>query len=123
MLGHMAFDFDCWPAGRMVTPTLAGTRPGGAIAAAWAVMNFLGAEGYREKHAAVLRARRAIAKGVASLGFEVVGTRCWAFWRLRTPMRTCSVCIVPYIKKGGSPVPALSRPHYIDALADSCKCH
>ena len=74
MLGHMAFDFDCWPAGRMVTPTLAGTRPGGAIAAAWAVMNFLGAEGYREKHAAVLQARRAIAEGVASLGFEVVGT-------------------------------------------------
>jgi sphinganine-1-phosphate aldolase len=74
MLGHMAFDFDCWPAGRMVTPTLAGTRPGGAIAAAWAVMNFLGAEGYREKHAAVLQARRTIAKGVASLGFEVVGT-------------------------------------------------
>ena len=46
---HMIFQFDDWPCGTMITPTMAGTRPGGAIAAAWAVMNFLGIEGYREK--------------------------------------------------------------------------
>ena len=34
------FTVSDWPAGNMVTPTLAGTRPGGAIAAAWAVMAF-----------------------------------------------------------------------------------
>ena len=39
---YMPFAVEDWPGGRMVTPTLAGTRPGGAIAAAWAVMNFLG---------------------------------------------------------------------------------
>ena len=42
---HMIFDCDDWPGGRMITPTLAGTRPGGAISAAWAVMNYLGIEG------------------------------------------------------------------------------
>jgi len=31
---HMIFDCGDWPGGRMVTPTLAGTRPGGAISAA-----------------------------------------------------------------------------------------
>ncbi|HRO04336.1 MAG TPA: pyridoxal-dependent decarboxylase, partial [Terricaulis sp.] len=31
---HMPFDTGPWPLGRMITPTLAGTRPGGAIAAA-----------------------------------------------------------------------------------------
>ena len=72
-LSHMAFDFDCWPAGRMVTPTLAGTRPGGAIAAAWAVMHYLGQTGYREKQRQVLTARRQIAEGVQALGFEVIG--------------------------------------------------
>src|SRR5215510_11565000 len=46
---YMTFDAGPWPLGRMVTPTLAGTRPGGAIAAAWAVMNFLGVDGYRAK--------------------------------------------------------------------------
>ncbi len=34
------------PSGYYQTPTIAGSRPGGAIAAAWAVMNYLGEEGY-----------------------------------------------------------------------------
>jgi glutamate/tyrosine decarboxylase-like PLP-dependent enzyme len=57
----------------MVTPTLAGTRPGGAIAAAWAVMNYLGVEGYRAKHALVTQAREKIEAGVTRLGFRVLG--------------------------------------------------
>jgi len=69
----MVFDFKDWPGGRMVTPTLAGTRPGGAIAAAWAVMNFLGVEGYRAKQALVTEARARIEAGVAALGFSVLG--------------------------------------------------
>ena len=43
---RQTFDFDDWPSGRFVTPMLAGTRPGGAIAAAWAVMHHLGEDGY-----------------------------------------------------------------------------
>jgi len=43
------FSFSDWPAGGMSTPTLAGTRPGGAFASAWAVMHYLGVEGYRQK--------------------------------------------------------------------------
>ncbi|MDR3497844.1 MAG: aspartate aminotransferase family protein [Parvibaculum sp.] len=70
---HMIFDSNDWPGGRMVTPTLAGTRPGGAIAAAWAVMNFLGVEGYRAKHAQVTDAREKIEAGVKALGFSVIG--------------------------------------------------
>ncbi len=69
----MVFDFKDWPGGRMVTPTLAGTRPGGAISAAWAVMNFLGVAGYREKQALVTDARATIAAGVEALGFTVLG--------------------------------------------------
>ncbi|HEX8968495.1 MAG TPA: aminotransferase class V-fold PLP-dependent enzyme, partial [Chloroflexota bacterium] len=34
------------PAGWYHTPTMAGTRPGGVIAAAWAVLNYLGRDGY-----------------------------------------------------------------------------
>ena len=57
----------------MVTPTLAGTRPGGAISAAWAIMNFLGVEGYRAKQKAVCDARQIIEEGVLKLGFEILG--------------------------------------------------
>ncbi|MDZ4690777.1 MAG: aspartate aminotransferase family protein [Terricaulis sp.] len=73
MRDFMTFDAGPWPLGRMVTPTLAGTRPGGAIAAAWAVTQFLGVEGYREKQRQVTEARAKIETGVAKLGFRVLG--------------------------------------------------
>jgi glutamate/tyrosine decarboxylase-like PLP-dependent enzyme len=41
------FSFDTWPSGLFATQTLVGTRPGGAVAAAWAVLNHLGRDGYR----------------------------------------------------------------------------
>ncbi|MGJ7537623.1 MULTISPECIES: pyridoxal phosphate-dependent decarboxylase family protein [unclassified Variovorax] len=40
--------FRNWPKGEYITPTLAGTRSGGPIASAWAVMRFLGEDGYCE---------------------------------------------------------------------------
>lgn len=70
---YMPFDFDCWSGGRMVTPTLAGTRPGGAISAAWAVMNHLGVQGYKDKQRLVLDARKTIERGLKSLGFKILG--------------------------------------------------
>lgn len=70
---HMVFDCNDWPGGRMITPTLSGTRPGGAISAAWAVMNYLGVEGYRTKHRQVTDAREAVERGAAQLGFTVLG--------------------------------------------------
>ncbi len=69
----MIFDQNDWPGGRMITPTLAGTRPGGAISAAWAVMNFLGVEGYCAKQGAVTATRERIQAGVRELGFTVQG--------------------------------------------------
>jgi glutamate/tyrosine decarboxylase-like PLP-dependent enzyme len=69
----MTFDAGPWPLGRMITPTLSGTRAGGAIAAAWAVMNHLGVEGYREKQRIVTDTRAMIEAGVKKLGFEVFG--------------------------------------------------
>lgn len=70
---YMTFDVGPWPLGRMMTPTLAGTRPAGAIAAAWAVMNFLGVEGYCAKQGEVVAAREKIEAGVKRLGFSVLG--------------------------------------------------
>ncbi len=70
---YMVFDCDNWPGGRMITPTLAGTRPGGAISAAWAVMNYLGVEGYCDRHKHVTNARETIETGVRALGFDILG--------------------------------------------------
>ena len=71
---HQPFAFDVWPSGNMTTPTLHGTRPGGAIAGAWAVLQHLGHAGFRETTRKVLAAREAIEQGAAAIGFAPVGT-------------------------------------------------
>ncbi len=70
---HQIFQSDAWPAGGMSTPTMAGTRPGGAIASAWAVMHFLGEAGYRKRAVAVMTTRRRLVAGIEALGLRVFG--------------------------------------------------
>ena len=70
---HQSFSADNWPAGSMTTPTVAGTRPGGAIASAWAVLHYLGVDGYRERTRRILDARTKVAAGIQELGLRVYG--------------------------------------------------
>ncbi|MEL6727303.1 MAG: aspartate aminotransferase family protein [Pseudomonadota bacterium] len=70
---HMPFDMNQWSGAPMKTPTLAGTRPGGAISAAWAVMNHLGVDGYKRLQGQVCATRKRVEEGVKRLGFEVLG--------------------------------------------------
>lgn len=61
------YTFDDWPSGIYSSLTFTGTRPGGAIAAAWAALNFLGREGYREIAAASMRAKARIIAGLSGI--------------------------------------------------------
>ncbi len=56
-----------WSGGIYASPTMAGTRPGGVIAAAWAVMNYLGEEGYLTRANAVMQVRDRIKVGVEAI--------------------------------------------------------
>ena len=62
------FSCDAWPVGTMTTPTAAGTRPGGAIASAWAVLHYLGEDGYREKARQVIRTREQLEAAIDDIG-------------------------------------------------------
>ena len=73
LYAHMPFDMKEWSGAPMKTPTLAGTRPGGAISAAWAVMNHLGVEGYKRLQGQVCATRERVEEGVKALGFEILG--------------------------------------------------
>ncbi|MEQ8559493.1 MAG: aspartate aminotransferase family protein [Henriciella sp.] len=73
LYAFMPFDFAGWSGAPMKTPTLAGTRPGGAISAAWAVMNYLGVEGYRRLQGQVCETRKRAESGLREMGFEIVG--------------------------------------------------
>ena len=67
------FNFADWPCGNMYTPTLAGTRPGGAIAAAWAVLHYLGRQGYVERAARIDAVRERISAWTEEHGLRVLG--------------------------------------------------
>jgi sphinganine-1-phosphate aldolase len=62
------YDFDDWPTGLYSVNTFTGTRPGGAVAAAWAVMHFLGEAGYRRIAATVMEAKARLVEGLARIG-------------------------------------------------------
>jgi glutamate/tyrosine decarboxylase-like PLP-dependent enzyme len=59
--------FSGWPKGSYYTPTFLGTRSGGAIAAAWAVLNYLGEEGYLEIAARVMAIRQRYIDGIGEI--------------------------------------------------------
>jgi sphinganine-1-phosphate aldolase len=65
---HQFYAFPDWPGGLYVTPTMAGARPGGAVAAAWAVMYHLGEEGYVKLAKAAMDATNGIKAGIESIG-------------------------------------------------------
>jgi sphinganine-1-phosphate aldolase len=63
-----------WPGGIYASPALAGTRPGGAIAAAWAVMNYLGEEGYERIVDTMMQTARKLREGIEAVpGLRVLG--------------------------------------------------
>ena len=71
---HQYFVHADWPGGLFGSPSVLGTRPGGAIAAAWAVMNYLGEEGYLELARQAMSATGKILRGVAETpGLRVLG--------------------------------------------------
>jgi glutamate/tyrosine decarboxylase-like PLP-dependent enzyme len=71
---YLVFDFDNWPRGHYSSATFRGTRPGGAIAAAWAVMRYLGLEGYTRIAGTTMEGRDRLIAGIRSLeGLHIVG--------------------------------------------------
>lgn len=70
---HHRFESSAWARGTYAAYTAQGTRPGGAVAAAWAVMMHLGEEGYLDCARRIMAARATIAAGVAAMpGLEVL---------------------------------------------------
>lgn len=71
---HQFFAYTDWPGGIYASPTMAGTRPAGPIAAAWAILNHLGEEGYLEIAGTVMKTVVRIREGVAAIdGVEILG--------------------------------------------------
>lgn len=71
---HQFFVYTNWPGGIYGSPTMTGTRPGGAIAAAWAMLNYLGEEGYLQIVDTVMKTTKKFIEGIHEIdGIYVVG--------------------------------------------------
>lgn len=67
------FSTSSWSGGLYVSPSITGTRPGGPIAAAWAMLNHLGEEGYLKIAQKTFEARDKFERGIAEIaGVEVM---------------------------------------------------
>jgi glutamate/tyrosine decarboxylase-like PLP-dependent enzyme len=56
-----------WPTGPYRTETVVGTRPGGAVAGAWAVMHYLGQEGFLRTTRQMLNNKEQLTAGVREI--------------------------------------------------------
>ncbi len=71
---YQFFTYADWPGGLYGSPSMTGTRPGGAIAAAWAILQHLGEEGYLAIARRILDTTHKLREGIASVpGLEVLG--------------------------------------------------
>jgi glutamate/tyrosine decarboxylase-like PLP-dependent enzyme len=71
---YQTFVFDAWLGGLYASPNLQGTRPGGPMAAAWAVMAHLGVDGYVERTRTVLETADRLREGIEAIdGVRVLG--------------------------------------------------
>lgn len=66
-LKHQFFVHESWPGGVFISPALLGTRPGGAIAAAWASLKAIGMDGYLDLARRVMETTAALQEGIRSI--------------------------------------------------------
>lgn len=59
-----AFEFSDWPRGTYWTPTFGGSKPGGSVASAWALMQYLGRKGYEQATADTMKATMDLIEGI-----------------------------------------------------------
>lgn len=82
------FDSRAWQRGPYAAYTTQGTRPGGAVAAAWAVMNYLGDEGYLRCARLIMEAKAIMTAGIGAIpGLAILqpSDLCIFVWRATDP--------------------------------------
>lgn len=74
-LRYQMFVYENWPGGVFASSALLGTRPGGAYAAAWSVLQYFGKTGYRKLAADTLAAVNQLKQGIEAIPeLEVMGS-------------------------------------------------
>ena len=64
---YQRFTFDDWPSGTYSTANVTGSRPGGGVVSAWAVMNYLGLSGYLDVTRRIMAIRDELIEAIDSI--------------------------------------------------------
>ncbi|MBI4831273.1 MAG: aspartate aminotransferase family protein [Candidatus Lindowbacteria bacterium] len=71
---HQFFVYSEWCGGMYLSPTMTGTRPAGAIGAAWATLRAMGEDGYIRNAERIMKTAKALMDGVNAIpGLYVLG--------------------------------------------------
>ena len=71
---YQSFTHSAWPMGPWNNAALLTSRPGGAVAASWAVMNFLGEDGYLRLTDGLMKTTRQFIEGIRAIpGLCIIG--------------------------------------------------
>ncbi len=71
---HQIFTYSGWPGYSMVNPTIQSSKSGGPMAATWAMLHFMGMDGYLDLARPLVAARDKVKAGIAAIPeLEVLG--------------------------------------------------
>ena len=117
-LRHQFFVYENWPGGIFISPALLGTRPGGAIAAAWAAMKVLGMNGYLDLAQKVMQTTAALQDGIRSIpGLEILSDPEMSVFAYRSSSKKVNIYAVgDQMEEKGWQVDRLQRPAALHAM-------
>ncbi|HHW74230.1 MAG TPA: aspartate aminotransferase family protein [Firmicutes bacterium] len=117
-LKHQFFVHESWPGGVFISPALLGTRPGGAIAAAWASLKAIGMDGYLGLARRVMETTAALQEGIRSIpGLEIVSNPEMSVFAYRSTEKKADIfAIGDQMEERGWQVDRLQRPEALHAM-------
>lgn len=118
---HQFFVSDSWPGGVFASPALLGTRPGGAIAAAWAALHAAGEDGYLRRAREAMETTRALVDGINTIpGLQVLGEPTMSVFAYRATDPAVNIyAVADRLEARGWHVDRLQRPDALHVMVSA----
>jgi len=115
---HQIYVYTDWSGGIYASAGMLGTRPGGAIAAAWASMKALGEDGYLEKTKIVMETTKKIMDGIRSIPeLEIVGNPDMSVFAYKSRSKNLNIYAVgDQMEEKGWNIDRLQKPKALHAM-------
>jgi len=118
IMKHQIFVYENWPGGIFASPALLGTRPGGAIAAAWAAMQYFGMDGYLANAKKCMQIIGRLKDGINSIdGLQVIGNPHMTVMAYRSVSKDINIYAVgDMLEKRGWHIDRQQRPESLHLM-------